>query len=263
MASPDVIHIERYHPPGVKEIINHGSICFIGYIDQGTVLKYPKLAADRHVVETEAKLLAIAGEHDRIIKSKGLTETGLRLERVTNGNLYDYICGNQQLSAAKRLSLCLQIVEGMGHLHQHSIFHCDLRPHNILMDQDFGVKVADVQGVHKSSSGATLLDGFSRESSKYYMPRKNADVVHSRTDIFAVGSTIHFVMMGQEVFPQIDGMGDGDDDIIYERFKLGNFPDDDHLLSQVTRKCWLGQYESALGIQKEIRAVKNPTVLDV
>ena len=72
------------------------------------------------------------------------------------------------------------------------------------------------------------------------MPRNNADIVYPKTDIFVLRSIIHFVMLGQEVFLQIDGKGDRDDDIIYKQFKLGNFLEDNHLLSHVIRKCWLG-----------------------
>lgn len=52
----------------------------------------------------------------------------------------------------------------------------------------------------KSPHGETLLDGLSRECTKSFMSRSHGDFADVKTDIFALGSAIYFIMLGHEVF---------------------------------------------------------------
>jgi hypothetical protein len=49
-------------------------------------------------------------------------------------------------------------------------------------------------------AGETLLDGLSRERSKSYMPRDHGDFACVKTDLYAPGSAIYFLMTEHEVF---------------------------------------------------------------
>jgi len=273
-----IADVGPHFPPGVTHIIGHGSSCFVGLIDPQTVLKYPYFPDDRSRIEVEHKLLQHAGRHRRIIESAGLTESGLLLWHAVNGTLHDYILLQQhhgeQLSVAQRLRYCVQIAEGIVHLHSRSVYHGDLRPGNILLDEALDVKIADVQGVLKSGrTGEVVLDGLARENYMYFMPR-NGDYLDTKTDLFAFGSTMHFIMTGgQEVFDDLlvppttddrqqqqqpqDHQEEQDrrEKEAYRRFVEKEFPDTSHLCTAIVQRCWRGEYETADQVLDELRTL--------
>jgi hypothetical protein len=75
------------------------------------------------------------------------------------------------------------------------------------------------------------------------MPRLHEDYACETTDIFALGSAIYFIMVGHEVFPELDSLEDEEE--ILSRFQNGMFPTDNHACYKITVKCWKQQYRSA------------------
>lgn len=111
----------------------------------------------------------------------------------------------------------------MAYIHSKRTLHCDIRHDNLLLDANLDLKLADFQGQHFSADGDVVLDALSLESTKAYLPRKPADHASIRTDLFALGSAIYFIMMGHEVFPDLDKSRDEDE--IERRFRApGSFP---------------------------------------
>lgn len=195
------VEIRRYLPQGVKRIIGHGGGCWIGEVDATTVLKYPHTRDEMRWIQIEAKILSVLGHHPRIVQSKGLTKDSLLLEFAPNGNLHDYLIAHPEVSLERRLAWCIQATEAVAHIHSKRILHCDIRQDNLLLDANLDLKLADFQGQCFSADGDILLDALSVESTKAYLPRTPADHANMRTDLFALGSVIYFIIMGHEVFP--------------------------------------------------------------
>ncbi|KAJ5138868.1 uncharacterized protein N7515_003716 [Penicillium bovifimosum] len=255
----EIIEVRRYHPPGVSEIIGRGGESFIGLIDDSTVLKYPCIPGNLEGIHIEAKLLEVLGSHPRIIASRGLTEHGLILQRASNGSLSDYIISQSVIPFDRRLLWCKQAAEAVSYIHRKHVIHCDINLRNFLLDKNLDLQLADFQGMLKSLSNETLLDGLSRECSKSYLPRDNGDFACVKTDIFALGSAIYFIITGHEVFPELDSLED--DEEISSRFRNGLFPTESHACSTITEKCWTQQYLSADDIVHDlslIGAVRGP-----
>lgn len=97
--------------------------------------------------------------------------------------------------------------------------------------------LADFQGVLKSTEGETLLDGLSRECSKSFMPHPDNDYASVKTDLFALGSAVYFIMTGHEVFPELDSWKDDDEEEISSRFEKGLFPTDEHACYQIKKSA--------------------------
>lgn len=246
--------MRRYYPPGVSEIIGRGGECFIGAIDDLTVMKYPCIPGNFESIHTEAHLLRILGTHPRIIASKGLTEHGLLLQRASNGSLSDYIASQSFIPLSQKLLWCKQAAEAASYIHTKHVIHCDINLRNFLLDKNFDLLLADFQGMLKSADGEILLDGLSRECSKSYMPRSHGDYACVRTDLFALGSAIYFIMTGHEVFPELDSLTQ--DEEISSRFENGVFPTDNHLCCHITEKCWRQQYKSADEIVSDLYLIQ-------
>jgi serine/threonine protein kinase len=255
MAYVEVIEVQQYHPGGVKQIIARGGGCYIGLIDESTVLKYPRRQGETGALEIECQLLEILGTHPRIIAYKGQTNDGLRLEYAPNGDLGTFILANPDTHLSQRLRWCEQAAEAVAYCHQKGIIHCDINLRNFLLDKSLDLKLADFQGMYKARGGKVLLDGLSRECTKSFLPRIHGDYADVKTDLFALGSAIHFIITGHEVFPELDS--DKDEDEIEKRFQNGQFPIHPHACNGITSKCWTQAYRSAQEVIEDIRVVQK------
>ena len=252
---------QHYCPPGVTRILASGSSAFVGEVDDSTVFKYPLVpGGDMTRLKIESKLLSILGAHKRIIRLKSFSDTGLYLERAPNGNLANYmpkLGGQPAPSVKQRLVWCKETAEAVAWTHTRHILHCDIQPTNLLLDKDFHIKLSDFQGRQLSENGEVLLDGWSSEPCRFSCPRDDPFDADIKTDIFALGCTIYFIMMGHAVFPDI---ADGEDrwyEKVRDRFASQQFPQDQHVCNAITLKCWQKEYESAEEVVRDIESLEG------
>ncbi|KAJ5355690.1 BR serine/threonine-protein kinase [Penicillium concentricum] len=247
-------------PPGVEEVISRGS-CHIGKLNDTMVLKYASDFNDPGYlisIKVENRILNILGAHPRIVESKGLAEDGLILKYYPNGTLRTYIKNHPYETLERRLEWCKQLVDTLSYVHFKRVIHCDICLHNILLDENYDIILADFQGLLMSSTtGMPLLDGLTRECAKSYMPRDNVYFANVRTDLFAVGSAIYHLISGHEIFPELDSFDD--EKVINSRFMNGEFPNNDYVASHIVERCWRGEYESAAEISVDIAQVQATT----
>ncbi len=240
----------------MKRILAHGGHCWIGEIDDATVLKYAQFPGEMTAeLQIEAKILQILGNHPRIVQFKGTTEDGILLEFAPNGNLHDYLTAHPETPLQQRIAWCVQTAEGVTYIHSKRVLHCDLRHDNLLLYENLDLKLADFQGQHFSADGVVLLDALSLESTKSYLPRTPADHARVKTDLFALGSTMYFIMMGHEVFPDLNSTDDEEE--IERRFRAQEFPDDRHPCRQIVSKCWNQLYRSAQEVLVDLNNIQS------
>lgn len=85
-------------------------------------------------------------------------------------------------------------------------------------------------------TGEVLLDGLSLESTKAYLSRRPADHTTVRTDPFAFGHCTHFILMGHEVYPDLDSSTDEDE--IERRSRMQESPSDSRICTAITSSRW-------------------------
>ncbi|KAH8729156.1 kinase-like domain-containing protein [Ilyonectria robusta] len=263
MANREVVEYHFYCPPGVQRVLACGSSAFIGEVDDSTILKYPlEPGGDMIRLELEHKILTIVGQHPRIIAHKGSTDAGLYLERAANGTILEYLTESDHPAPhlQQRVAWCRQLTEAVDHIHAKRVIHCDIQPTNILVDQNLHLKLADFQGHYLSEDSEVILTGWSGEPCRYFCPRDNVFEANIMTDLFALGSTIYFIMTGHEVFRDIIYGEAGWDEAVRSRFSRGVFPEDSHACAAVTQKCWRQQYGSAGEVLEDIRAIEQDLV---
>ncbi|PFH57319.1 hypothetical protein XA68_15232 [Ophiocordyceps unilateralis] len=258
----EVVHYHHYRPPGVLKILESGNSAFIGEVDDFTVLKYPlEPGDDLASLEHEHQLLKIVGPHERIIAlaKQGFTNDGLYLERASNGALQNFISGakHHEISIQQRIAWCLEITEAVAYTHNKNVIHCDINPTNILLDEKLHIKLADFQGCLVDDTGQVLLHALVGEPCRYFCPREDDLDVSVKTDLFALGSTIHFILTGDEVASDIIAGEEQWNEKVRDRFASGTFPDHLHACTSITQKCWNQQYLSAEEVLQDIKEVEH------
>ena len=65
-------------------------------------------------------------------------------ELVKNGNLHDYLRGEGRcLKLPQLIDICSQVASGMAHLEEHHCIHGNLAARNVLVGDNYNVKIAD------------------------------------------------------------------------------------------------------------------------
>ncbi|XP_057713561.1 NUAK family SNF1-like kinase 1 [Corythoichthys intestinalis] len=96
------------------------------------------------------RFLEVFESHDKIV---------IVMEYASRGELYDYILEKRKLSETEARSIFRQITSAVHYCHKNGVVHRDLKLENILLDQDFNVKLADF-GLSNQYQRGTLLQTF-------------------------------------------------------------------------------------------------------
>ncbi|KAF3067947.1 putative serine/threonine-protein kinase [Trichoderma lentiforme] len=101
-------------------------------------------------------------EHPRLVKIRnwGSAEHTMVMEYMPHGTLKKYI-GNhyEDVSQTLQLQWARQAAEGLQLLHGFDIIHCDVGPHNFLLDASLNLKIADFGGSSINGSYASVCPG--------------------------------------------------------------------------------------------------------
>ena len=132
------------------------------------------------------------------------------MEYIENGSLDDRLQSRGPLSVSDAVPLFRDVLTGMTHAHRKGVLHCDLKPANILLDQDQKPRIADF-GQSRLTSEQTPALG-----TLFYMPAEQASlnaVPDARWDVYALGALLYCMLMGRpphrsgEAISEIDSSG--------------------------------------------------------
>ena len=254
--TPDAI-VQAYYPDGVSRILATGGSNYIGFVDKYTVLKFPHKPEDLGLLESEAGIYAALGSHHRILQFKGKTKHGLLLSFASNGSLAALL-QKSQFPTTFKLKWALQASEAVAYIHLRNVLHCDLNATNFLLDDDFNLLLCDFQGRLLHLDGSICIDGGVSENAKSRMPGKADDEADTKTDIFALGSTIYHIIQGHQPFPDFDTFDD--EIVIRSRFESREFPPlacSMAGLSEIIYRCWEGTYTSAKQVCEDLENISH------
>jgi hypothetical protein len=116
------------------------------------------------------------------------------MEYVEQGSLEELLAREGKLSVRDAVNLFREICVGLLHAHGKGVLHCDLKPANILLDQDGHPRLADF-GQSRLSHEQTPALG-----TLFYMAPEQADlqaVPDVRWDVYALGALLYCMLTGE------------------------------------------------------------------
>ncbi|KAH0653826.1 hypothetical protein KY289_031504 [Solanum tuberosum] len=205
-----------------------GSV-YEGALSNGTKIAVKHLDGVGQVKEsflTEVK--TVGGiHHINLVKLIGYcAEKSHRLliyEYMVNGSLDRWITQENGLTWHKRQMVISDIAKGLAYLHEdcsHKIIHLDIKPQNILLDQNFNAKISDF-GLSKliekdTSKVVTRMRG----TPGYIAPEWLSSVITEKVDVYAFGIVLLEILCGRK---NLDWSQTDEEDV--------------HLLTVFTRKA--------------------------
>jgi serine/threonine-protein kinase len=125
----------------------------------------------------------------------------MAMEFVEGVELRTMLQAGKPLPLAQALPVAAQVAEGLGYAHSHGVVHRDVKPANIMVTADGGVKIMDFGIARMRSSEVQTQTGAALGSPKYMSPEqvlgKRAD---HRSDIFSLGVIVYEMVAGAAPF---------------------------------------------------------------
>jgi tetratricopeptide (TPR) repeat protein len=104
------------------------------------------------------------------------------------------------LSLEEKVDLTLQVCEGLAVANAAGVCHRDVKPGNLFLQNDGGVKILDF-GIARLASSSMTASGFIVGTPDYMSPEQaRGGSVDERSDIFSVGAVLYFMLTGRRPF---------------------------------------------------------------
>jgi serine/threonine protein kinase len=125
------------------------------------------------------------------------------IDYCQGGTLRQLLESKTNLSLVQKLGLLLDTLQGLEHIHQNRIIHCDIKPENILLDvtaQGWTAKMADF-GIARFLGPTDERDRSAETGSPAYMaPERFYGHFSIETDLYAVGVLLYELVTGDRPF---------------------------------------------------------------
>jgi eukaryotic-like serine/threonine-protein kinase len=166
-----------------------------------------EIALDKETIERFSNELKLARKISQrnvcrmfdLGKAEGTTF--ITMEFVPGEDLKRFIRKTGQLGAGRAVSVAKQVCEGLAEAHRLGVVHRDLKPQNIMVDEDGNVRIMDF-GIARSVkvkgiTGAGVMIGTPEYMSPEQVEGKEVD---QRSDIYSLGIILYEMLTGRVPF---------------------------------------------------------------
>jgi tetratricopeptide (TPR) repeat protein/predicted Ser/Thr protein kinase len=167
----------------------------------------PEIAIDKKTVERFSNELKIARKigHKNVARMFDLNEENgthyITMEYVRGEDLKKLIRKMGQLSIGQATPIAAQICEGLREAHRLGVVHRDLKPQNVMVDEEGNARIMDF-GIARSVetkgiTGAGVMIGTPEYMSPEQVEGKEVD---QRSDVYSLGVMLYEMLTGQVPF---------------------------------------------------------------
>jgi len=123
------------------------------------------------------------------------------MEYVKGMTLKQYIQTHHYIPVEKTLHIMQEVISAIDHAHQHGIIHRDIKPQNILIDENEHVKITDF-GIATALSATTITQTNSVLGSVHYLSPEQArgGMANKKSDVYSLGIVMFELLTGRLPF---------------------------------------------------------------
>jgi serine/threonine-protein kinase len=123
---------------------------------------------------------------------------------LLRGYTLDKCLKQRMLPIEEKVDLILDVCEGLGAANAAGVCHRDVKPANLFIQADGGVKILDF-GIARLASSSMTASGFIVGTPDYMSPEQaRGSAVDERSDIFSVGAVLYVMLSGVKPFAAPD-----------------------------------------------------------
>ena len=126
------------------------------------------------------------------------------MELLAGATLADYMARPEASDLESKLDLMIQVCDGLSTAHAAGIIHRDIKPGNLFVLNDGGLKILDF-GVARLVTSSMTVKGHIIGTPSYMSPEQatGRDIDH-RSDIFSAGGVFYWMLTGRKPFAAPD-----------------------------------------------------------
>lgn len=131
------------------------------------------------------------------------TTVYLVMPYMAGGSLADLIVRSGTIAPPLAAAIAAQVAVGLDYAHRHGIVHRDVKPDNILFDEDGNAHITDFGIATARFHNRLTMTGRAMGTPHYMSPEQAmGKLVDGRSDLYAVGVLMYEMLVG---FPPFDG----------------------------------------------------------
>lgn len=167
-------------------------------------------------------------------------QLGIVMEYFSEVSLAEFARRNRPIDNGILQKITKQICEGLLHLHSFGISHRDIKPDNILIDQEHNIKIIDFGFATSHEQEEVVVAGTPQYMAPELISKRNYDPL--KADIWALGVMLYWLATG--FFPQAaetkkkkssNNIKKVEDQCV--QFPVSIHPGLEHLLRKILRPC--------------------------
>jgi serine/threonine protein kinase len=156
----------------------------------------------------EARTLALLS-HPNVVKVYDLIEdeesAWAVMELIEGQTLRELVEEEGPLGIEETAFYLDQIALALQHLHAQGIVHLDVKPHNVVLQEDGSIKLVDFGLAQPAGEPQELLGGATFGTAAYIAPEQaTGDAVDATTDVYALGCVVYELLTGRPPFAPDD-----------------------------------------------------------